>query len=215
MGKIELPNINPNMITKKGALLPKYGGVYAFYSKEGFLLYIGKTNNFRQRTYFHNYGKIKNLIKYIELYRIDDELDRDIYESFLINCWKPLFNDKKTWKYKSYYNQIDNVIDINDFHLEGMRILDVSQIRISKMVEKQYGRPKKGFKENPVKTKDKFISLVADFIYPSSSKDKSDIRRFLNEHGYKVNKENQHLFFKKLIEYGFKETKMSIRLPGE
>ena len=81
-------------------------GHFAFYSKEGYLIYIGKSVSFRYRFYSHNMNsKFKKFIYTIEMYRLDSETDREIYETYLINEWKPLFNTKKTYTYIPILNE--------------------------------------------------------------------------------------------------------------
>ena len=74
------------------------GYVYAFYDKNGLLLYIGKTNNLETRMYQHfvknghlpeKCYKNTQTIKYIKFPTISDA---EIYEMFLIKKYKPLYN---------------------------------------------------------------------------------------------------------------------------
>lgn len=75
-------------------------GVYAFYSEEGFLLYVGKAKNLRSRLYQHiksgsTTNNFNHLFHAIELIPIQKENDIDLCETFLIKEWNPIFNKQK------------------------------------------------------------------------------------------------------------------------
>lgn len=79
------------------------GGVYFLYGKSDSLLYIGKTNSFRSRIADHlrGDGRSKLFARHIEvikLYRFDDGMERDIYETYCINTYNPIYNASKVYR---------------------------------------------------------------------------------------------------------------------
>lgn len=75
--------------------IPFYtGGIYFIYNEYGNLVYIGKSANLRNRLYSH--FKIHKEYESFRFIQIDDEFDREIYETYYINKFKPSNNkDKK------------------------------------------------------------------------------------------------------------------------
>lgn len=75
------------------------GCVYLFKSIEGELLYIGKTFDLRSRFRQHlsDPEEWKNDIHYIEYMVIENEVDRDIIETYCINLYKPIYNKDKVF----------------------------------------------------------------------------------------------------------------------
>ncbi|MFE7083240.1 hypothetical protein [Priestia megaterium] len=213
---IELPEITPTITIHKKSKKPTYGGIYALYSKEGILLYVGKTMCFRQRLHLHYYQKLKNFYHFIEFYKIDLEVDRDIYETYLINKWKPLFNDKKTWSYKSHYKKIDQIKDVKELPLDGVKIIDISTINTTEIMKKKRITPL-------VVTDDDFVNLATQCFKWTNininayrkSMHKSDVRKCLNGQGYSITIADQDEYFEKLTKYGFRMSKMSIYYPIE
>lgn len=79
------------------------GGVYFLYGKSDSLLYIGKTNSFRSRIADHlrGDGRSKLFARHIEvikIYRFDDGMERDIYETYCINTYNPIYNESKIFR---------------------------------------------------------------------------------------------------------------------
>ncbi len=78
------------------------GGLIMFFNRENELLFVGKARKLRQRVKKHfedNVSPIKNhreeVVK-IEIFFVDDALDREIYETFAINKLVAKYNvDKK------------------------------------------------------------------------------------------------------------------------
>lgn len=75
-------------------------GLYLLYSNEDELLYIGKSINLKARLIRHFKGgsNVEDYIKEfkkIDCYYIDDELDLDLCETYLINTLHPKYNKNK------------------------------------------------------------------------------------------------------------------------
>lgn len=78
--------------------------VYFLYNSSGELLYIGKSNNLLSRIRYHIEDKLEGTewkvdidrgnIQYIEL---ESELDIEIYETYYISLFKPLYNNSKLY----------------------------------------------------------------------------------------------------------------------
>lgn len=116
---IRLPKIKSRLFDLKDkAILPNKSGVYAFYSEEGYLIYIGKTTSFKTRMYYHQSESYKKFIDRIEVFEIDNVVNMDLYETYLINKWKPLLNIRKTITYipltrnHNDYSRFESVDDI-------------------------------------------------------------------------------------------------------
>lgn len=79
--------------------------IYCFYDKEGNLLYLGKTTNLPNRMSAHFSTLMmekepwKELVDLsnIKLYRCATRTDLDIYETYFINKFKPLYNKDKVF----------------------------------------------------------------------------------------------------------------------
>ncbi len=78
------------------------GGIFFFYNVENELLFVGKARKVRQRIkkYFDgNVAPVNNHINEIfkiEVYEVEDAMEREIYETYAINTLKAKYNvDKK------------------------------------------------------------------------------------------------------------------------
>lgn len=74
------------------------GGIMLFYNDEGELLFVGKARKLRQRVKKHfndNASVIKehrDEVTKIEICVVDSPVDRDIYETFLVNEFEAKYN---------------------------------------------------------------------------------------------------------------------------
>lgn len=81
--------------------IPKLAGIYVFRGKRGKRLYIGQSKNLKQRMYSHfsrssTLQHITEHVYYVEFFVIDDPMEREIYETYMINVWDSKYNtDKK------------------------------------------------------------------------------------------------------------------------
>ncbi|WP_407653228.1 GIY-YIG nuclease family protein [Alicyclobacillus acidoterrestris] len=96
-------------------LIPSVSGIYHFMSRQKESLYIGKSLNLSRRIKSHIAGStntrdVHKYFEYVECYFIDDALQMEIYETYMINIFKPKFNVDKVITYKTQrYN-----VDVND-----------------------------------------------------------------------------------------------------
>lgn len=90
--------------------LPEKPGVYFFYDKNDFLLYIGKSKNIKERVesyFYHNTGheaKIFEMVRKVNSIKYETtatELSALLLESFLIKKHKPLYNSASK-RYRKY-----------------------------------------------------------------------------------------------------------------
>lgn len=154
--------------------LPECGGVYALYSKEGYLIYVGKTNSFRTRMYYHLSETYKKFISRIELFRIDNELDMDIYETYFINTWKPIMNVSKAITYQpitrnpKIFEKFDSVESIVK-HFNPPIIRKINRVSNEKNFNKE------------------MTFLIKSILKEQIFIEKSDLRRMLDSRGFNVN----------------------------
>lgn len=79
------------------------GGVFTFYNEAGELLFVGKARKLRQRIKKHfedQVSPIKNHRKEvykIEVYIVEDAMEREIYETYLINIQYAKYNVDKVF----------------------------------------------------------------------------------------------------------------------
>lgn len=92
------------------SLAPLYGGFYYFYDKYGDVIYIGKTKCFRSRLMTHAREAVFFIYAVkVRVFHVMDEVDRDIYETYFINQYRPQYNIAKKWETAEeidYYKEI-------------------------------------------------------------------------------------------------------------
>jgi len=97
--------------------LDKYSsGLYFFYNIDSELMYVGNSEHLLSRIRGHitgneHTGDIKHNFKKYRFAILEDPVDRDIYETWYINLWKPVLNTAKvftyqTQRYEKDYNPI-------------------------------------------------------------------------------------------------------------
>ena len=133
---MQIPPIKPTKdirVTNKSdvfaALKRTGGGVYFLYGKGGSLLYIGKTNAFRSRIADHLRGDGRSKlfarqIEMVRMYRIDDGMWRDIYETYFINEYRPIYNVSKVYDdndVASAYYELSRLLGERDDAKDRMR----------------------------------------------------------------------------------------------
>ena len=105
MIKVTIPRIKHMFIDDVQTKLPKRGGVYLLYGtghKE--LLYIGKAQNLRGRVKGHlttnkQMEGIRHNFKWVDYFCVRCPVERDMYETYLINKLKPSLNVDKVYTY--------------------------------------------------------------------------------------------------------------------
>ncbi|MGN7478258.1 nucleotide excision repair endonuclease [Solibacillus silvestris] len=79
------------------------GGIFFFYNEQNELLFVGKARKIRQRIKKHfedNVSPVKNHrgeIHKIEVYEIEDPMEREIYETYAINQFQAKYNIDKVF----------------------------------------------------------------------------------------------------------------------
>ncbi|KOO51961.1 nucleotide excision repair endonuclease [Viridibacillus sp. FSL E2-0187] len=79
------------------------GGFFMFFNKENELLFVGKARKIRQRVKKHfedNVSPIKdhrNEVHKIEVFVVEDQMEREIYETFAINHFRAKYNTEKVF----------------------------------------------------------------------------------------------------------------------
>lgn len=103
---ITMPNLSlefPAVLFRKHyETLTKTGGIYFLYDKDELLLYVGQTKNFYNRLSHHLAGRdnsrwFYDQIHTIRLYYVDEPYEREVYETFAINEYKPAYNSSKVF----------------------------------------------------------------------------------------------------------------------
>ncbi len=79
------------------------GGFFLFYNRENEVLFVGKARKLRQRIKKHfedNVSPIKNHrdeVYKIEVYEVEDQMEREIYETYAINFLRAKYNVEKVF----------------------------------------------------------------------------------------------------------------------
>ncbi len=79
------------------------GGIFLFYNEKNELLFVGKARKIRQRIKKHfedNVSPMKNHrdeIFKIEVYEVEDAMEREIYETYAINVFRSKYNVDKVF----------------------------------------------------------------------------------------------------------------------
>lgn len=87
--------------------LDKYSsGIYFFYNDDNELMYVGNSEHLLSRVRGHvtgneHTGDIKHNFKKYRFAILEDPVDRDIYETWYINLWKPVLNTAKVFTYQT------------------------------------------------------------------------------------------------------------------
>lgn len=120
MIKIETPNPNESIYVKDINKVPinNKSGVYMFYGKNDELLYIGIAKNLINRIKSHISGNTNTYKFYkefhrVELFYIQNGMERDILETYLINSLSPKYNKDKVYSASDKLNDIKLDIKIN------------------------------------------------------------------------------------------------------
>ena len=108
MIKIEVPQITGFVTGDNLNAVPVAGGLYLLYGKGNELLYVGKTANLKRRLIQHfnfytgdNLTDVAHNIAYAGYFPSNDPVEREIYETYMINTIKPAWNVEKVFTYKT------------------------------------------------------------------------------------------------------------------
>ncbi|SDS03314.1 GIY-YIG catalytic domain-containing protein [Paenibacillaceae bacterium GAS479] len=81
------------------------GGIFMFYNAKDELLFVGKARKLRPRIKKHFEDSVSPMKKHrdevakIEVYIVDDPMERDIYETYVINRMKSKYNIDKQFSF--------------------------------------------------------------------------------------------------------------------
>ena len=108
MIKIEVPAIEAIVTKKDISNIPDVGGLYFLFNVKNELLYIGKAKSLKKRLTQHFYSwssdnlvDVSHNISYATYCFCFDPVEREIYETYLINTRKPAWNIEKVFTYKT------------------------------------------------------------------------------------------------------------------
>lgn len=117
-------------------LVRDMAGVYLLYDRKGKLLYVGKSVNLRDRLLDHikgvgNSSAFFRDIHEILVYFCDDPMEREIYETYLINKLKPVYNRSKVYHAEKITELEDRVYEIE----EELNALRYEKLEIQSLLE--------------------------------------------------------------------------------
>lgn len=104
---IHNPQNGTKSIEQLKAIPDDISGIYKLFSKDKTLLYIGKAKHIRRRIHQHLMSEDGELydyrihIKGFSYFVVDDPVERDIYETYMINKLKPKLNSSKVYTYNN------------------------------------------------------------------------------------------------------------------
>jgi hypothetical protein len=85
-------------------LIPRdKGGIFMFYNKQGELLFVGKARKLRQRIKKHFEDQVspiklhRNEVFKIDVCVVEDPMEREIYETYIINKLQAKYNIEKVF----------------------------------------------------------------------------------------------------------------------
>ncbi|OBZ08405.1 nucleotide excision repair endonuclease [Bacillus sp. FJAT-27264] len=79
------------------------GGIFMFYNDKDELLFVGKARKLRPRIKKHFEDSVSPIKQHrdevtkIEVYLVEDAMDREIYETYIINTGKAKYNVEKVF----------------------------------------------------------------------------------------------------------------------
>ncbi|WP_028559786.1 GIY-YIG nuclease family protein [Paenibacillus pinihumi] len=95
-------------------------GVYVFYDDRNVPLYVGKTVSFKRRISRHSMSSdFYHFSSHVRLYLVENEYEKDIYETYLISTLKPEYNKAKTFYTRLDYE--DMLHEVNERITEAKR----------------------------------------------------------------------------------------------
>lgn len=104
--KIEIPQMIFSFKKDELHNIPNRSGVYVIFGCNDDVLYVGKAKDLRGRVKGHFAGTTSLKDVAHNFYEVsgffcDDETERDIYETYIINIMKPKFNIEKAYTYQT------------------------------------------------------------------------------------------------------------------
>jgi GIY-YIG catalytic domain len=96
------------------------GAIYVFFDNKR-PLYVGKTNNFYRRfTEHRKYSTFFSSAIDVTVYFEEDARNRDIYETFAIDHFRPLYNSGKTYHKLNHDGSLQNEIEDLDYRIASI-----------------------------------------------------------------------------------------------
>jgi excinuclease UvrABC nuclease subunit len=102
LGKYNEPNISSVYGFVEYKLIPNnVAGIYMFFDENDELLYCGKADNLRQRIIRHFQDSVSSIryhrdeVYKIAVFYVEDPLEREIYETYIINKLQAKYNIDK------------------------------------------------------------------------------------------------------------------------
>lgn len=104
--KIEIPQMIFSFKKDELHNIPNRSGIYIIFGCNDDVLYVGKAKELRGRVKGHFAGTtslkdVAHNFDEVSGFFCDDETERDIYETYIINILKPKLNVEKTYTYKT------------------------------------------------------------------------------------------------------------------
>lgn len=130
--KIEIPQMIFSFKKDELHNIPNRSGIYIIFGSNDNVLYVGKAKELRGRVKGHFAGKTSLKDMAHNFYEVsgffcDDETERDIYETYIINILKPKLNVEKAYTYNT--SRFDNVFlseEAKQRSLEKLKRIDES-----------------------------------------------------------------------------------------
>lgn len=122
---IEIPPISTSLKLRNfDRLSHSARGVYVFRDEFGGYLYVGQSKTLRKRILTHvRESLFRTYIASVDLYFIDDSLDREICETILINQLRPTYNRAKV--FGTPEDDVANIIsEIYELEAERVRLCE-------------------------------------------------------------------------------------------
>lgn len=108
MIKVEIPAFDYIEIANNlSDSIKRKPGIYMFYGPDETLMYIGKTQDLFERIknhlggYAENTADVHHNFHSVACIFVESPVDREIYETYMINELKPLLNTNKVYTYKT------------------------------------------------------------------------------------------------------------------
>ncbi|MGD6977766.1 nucleotide excision repair endonuclease [Bacillus altitudinis] len=130
--KIEIPQMIFSFKKDELHNIPNRSGIYIIFGCNDDVLYVGKAKELRGRVKGHFAGTTSLKDVAHNFYEVsgffcDDETERDIYETYIINILKPKLNVEKAYTYKT--SRFDDVFlseEAKQHSLEKLKRIDES-----------------------------------------------------------------------------------------
>lgn len=137
---LKRPSLPPLVESKIIDNLPQTVGVYIFYDKDGYPLYIGKSINIKDRVLSHFYDdlnsvkelRLKNELAFIETHVAAGEIEALLLESRLVKELQPVYNrqlrvNRGVWVLKSRLNR-EGYLELKLDRLTAMTYKDKDEV---------------------------------------------------------------------------------------